>query len=396
MGFRFRRSVRIAPGLRINFGKTGMSLTAGGRGGSMTFGPRGVYSNWGIPGTGISYRSRIGGGTGQARRSPAVSSGPVEIAAKLRFDDQGYLVACDENGDKLPPKYTKLAIEQHPGLVKDLLREKCEEFNADVRSVLEIHRVTPPLEAFATFPDEDYPKGRPSLPEPRRVFFLAKLLPFLKRRVEAENERRREQYEADLSQWEQGKAAFEQEKSRFRQQFEVGRFHDASVMEEFLEKVLQGIGWPRETFVNFDIRRDGRQVLVDVDLPEIEDLPDTSAEISKTGRKVNFKKRSETQRRKDYMVHVHGIGFRMLGTVFAALPACSEVVVSAYSQRNDAATGNTNDEYLYSVRAERAEWERINFSNLEQVDVVECLGRFEIVREMTKTGIFKAIVPFAG
>jgi hypothetical protein len=55
MGFRFRKSVRLAPGLRVNFGKTGTSLSVGGRGATTTISKRGVRNSIGIPGTGISH-----------------------------------------------------------------------------------------------------------------------------------------------------------------------------------------------------------------------------------------------------------------------------------------------------------------------------------------------------
>jgi hypothetical protein len=59
MGFRFQRRIRIAPGLRINLSKSGLSLTAGVRGASINVGKNGVYRNLGIPGTGLSHRTRI-------------------------------------------------------------------------------------------------------------------------------------------------------------------------------------------------------------------------------------------------------------------------------------------------------------------------------------------------
>ena len=65
--FRFRRSFRIAPGLRVNFGKRSVSLSAGGRGATVTAGPRGLWSNVGIPGTGLTYRQRFGGSSEQQR-----------------------------------------------------------------------------------------------------------------------------------------------------------------------------------------------------------------------------------------------------------------------------------------------------------------------------------------
>lgn len=55
MGFRFRRSIRIMPGVRLNLGKRGTSVSVGVRGAHVTVGPRGIRKTVGIPGTGISY-----------------------------------------------------------------------------------------------------------------------------------------------------------------------------------------------------------------------------------------------------------------------------------------------------------------------------------------------------
>ncbi len=53
--FRFRRSVKILPGVRWNFGKNSTSLSIGGRGAHYTFGTSGSRTTVGIPGTGLSY-----------------------------------------------------------------------------------------------------------------------------------------------------------------------------------------------------------------------------------------------------------------------------------------------------------------------------------------------------
>jgi hypothetical protein len=59
---RFRKTVKIAPGVKLNLSKSGPSLTVGGKGLSANLGNRGVYLNTGIPGTGISSRHKISGG----------------------------------------------------------------------------------------------------------------------------------------------------------------------------------------------------------------------------------------------------------------------------------------------------------------------------------------------
>lgn len=56
MNLRFRRSIKIAPGVRINISKSGLSTSVGGRG--LTWNSRGALTA-SIPGTGLSYRTNI-------------------------------------------------------------------------------------------------------------------------------------------------------------------------------------------------------------------------------------------------------------------------------------------------------------------------------------------------
>lgn len=61
MGWNFRKSVKILPGVRLNFGKKGLASTSfGPRGAKVNVGKKGVFLNTGIPGTGLSYRQKIG------------------------------------------------------------------------------------------------------------------------------------------------------------------------------------------------------------------------------------------------------------------------------------------------------------------------------------------------
>ena len=53
--FRFRRSIRILPGVRLNIGKTGISTSVGVRGAQVTLGRGKVRTTVGLPGTGLSY-----------------------------------------------------------------------------------------------------------------------------------------------------------------------------------------------------------------------------------------------------------------------------------------------------------------------------------------------------
>ncbi|RUW19297.1 DUF4236 domain-containing protein [Mesorhizobium sp. M1E.F.Ca.ET.041.01.1.1] len=64
MAFRFRRTVKIAPGLKLNIGKKSASVRVGGRGFGLTSGTTGSRISAGLPGTGLSYSKKLGGRQG--------------------------------------------------------------------------------------------------------------------------------------------------------------------------------------------------------------------------------------------------------------------------------------------------------------------------------------------
>ena len=55
MSWRFRRRLRVIPGVTLNIGKHGTSVSIGGRGAHVTYGRRGKRATIGLPGTGVSY-----------------------------------------------------------------------------------------------------------------------------------------------------------------------------------------------------------------------------------------------------------------------------------------------------------------------------------------------------
>lgn len=59
VGFRFRRSLSIFPGLRINLSGSGVSTSIGGRGATLNFSKRGVRGTVGLPGSGLSYSENL-------------------------------------------------------------------------------------------------------------------------------------------------------------------------------------------------------------------------------------------------------------------------------------------------------------------------------------------------
>lgn len=70
MGWRFRRTIRILPGVRLNLSKSGISTSLGGPGATLNFGKRGARATVGLPGTGISYSTRLGAGVAETGSDP--------------------------------------------------------------------------------------------------------------------------------------------------------------------------------------------------------------------------------------------------------------------------------------------------------------------------------------
>lgn len=78
MGLRFRKSVTLCKGVKLNFGKSGMSVSVGGKGYQKTINTKGqVTTSMGIPGTGIYYTDtkKIGGDKqSSSRRNTSISN----------------------------------------------------------------------------------------------------------------------------------------------------------------------------------------------------------------------------------------------------------------------------------------------------------------------------------
>lgn len=55
MPLRVRRSVRIAPGVKVNLNKGGASVSVGKKGATTNVSKSGTRSTVGVPGTGVSY-----------------------------------------------------------------------------------------------------------------------------------------------------------------------------------------------------------------------------------------------------------------------------------------------------------------------------------------------------
>jgi hypothetical protein len=436
MGTRFRRTMKIG-GVRINVGKHGFSTSVGPRGSSITIGKRGVYSNIGIPGTGISYRSKLGGtGSFQRSNSPATpTAGARSQTVSLNFildDETGETRWTDASGQPISDEYIKIAKKQNREIIVTMLESGSEKINNKIDSLLKIYLSTPSPDTIISYtplpysevmpspPDKSsYVAKKPTEPDLKKQNFLSQRVSFLSKSIEQSNEKMIAEYQIELakaeqkqieltnklsvdykiyqeklSHWQEEKDIFEQEQLRLKNYVDVERISNPEAMQDFLEEHLDSLEWPLETNISFEVDNGGTQVWVDIDLPEIEMMPIKIAKVNHSKLNLTITDLSKTQQLRNYLTHIHAIAFRIAGEVFVALPTIHEVILSGYSQRLNRRTGQVGNEYLYSIKVQRNIWENINFARLESLDVVDCFEMFDIRRTISKAGIISPIEPF--
>ncbi len=391
MALRFRKSFKLAPGIRINAGSGGLSWNLGPRGASLSLGKRGAYFNTGIPGTGLSSRTRL---DGPAASPPRATPKTVSVKISVEVSDTGEIRFTDGNGNSVNETFIEAAKKQQGDVIRGLVQRKCFEINRQIEALGELHYDTPsPTLAPACF-SVTFSDARPVEPFPVTYGILARLFAKQRAKIDEVNATAQRRYATAMRAWSMAKEEFNQENDRIQTVFAGAMRGEPQHMQSWLEKSLQDIVWPQETNVDLAISEDGVRATVDVDLPEIENMPNKTASAAQRQFRLTVKDIGPAQIQKLYMRHVHAIGFRLLGETFSQLPTVREIILSGYSQRPSKATGQVSDEYLYSVRCERAEWATMNFTNLTLIDPVESLGQFELRRNMSKTGVFKPIEPF--
>ncbi|WP_163558368.1 DUF4236 domain-containing protein [Halomonas sp. NO4] len=406
MGFRFQRRITLAPGIRLNLSKRGLGLSVGPRGASLSVGPSGVHGHAGIPGTGLAYRQKLktrnrrvsGSSGGAGRSSPAATLDALltqgkTLPVQLEVGPQGGIRYFHGDGTPMSEGEVRVLRRHARQSLREQLERHCQRLNEDLYRLGRLHEETPhpDMNGYTT---RDFEEPPPQPPQPQQPAWWHLLWPPAKRRLEEENRRRQAAFDEAYRAWEWCKAEHDAAEFARHQRESDGVRHDPDAMEQTLRERLEEIDWPRETAIDFDLGSDVSTIAVDIDLPGVDEMPDRYWTMPAKQVKLTSRKLSDTRQSELYRDHVHGIAFRVLGAVFARLPAVQEARISGYRQITDPATGGERDQYLFSVKVARKQWDRIHFDQLEQVDPVAAMEAFTLRRDMTKTGIFRDIEPF--
>lgn len=94
MGYRFRKTIRIAPGVRLNLSKSGMSTSIGRPGATLNLGKRGPRGTVGVPGSGLSFSAPLSPSGGGAQQSSG-SCGCLTLLGVIGF--LALMATCSQN-----------------------------------------------------------------------------------------------------------------------------------------------------------------------------------------------------------------------------------------------------------------------------------------------------------
>ena len=164
MGLRFKKKEKICKGVKVNFSKSGASLSLGGRGHSVNFGGRGTRTTIGIPGTGLTYSSKLGGthkpksshkntATRSISRSNTVA---VPKSVQLKMSPDGRVEIQDENGNVITDQSVvrrikdtdsyKNMVKNLEGQRQDMLERAYNEAKAENDKFIEIYKSSPQVD----------------------------------------------------------------------------------------------------------------------------------------------------------------------------------------------------------------------------------------------------------
>ena len=323
---RFRKSIQICKGVKLNLSKSGASLTLGpGKGVSMNVGTKGAYFNWSIPGTGVYDRVRVDtllkdklGGLFGAKAEEE----PQEEKKSSRTASKSTGKSAEKSAGKSAAKSTgkstaKTSSGSASGKTAAGVSEEELERLENEAALIQVHQLAPDVPAKAS-----------------------------------------------------------------------GAM-DAGTAEQAIEAWLSEAEAPIAFSVQTEAVPEKKLIMVDLDLPEIEDMPQDKLTQLADGT-LKIKKKSQKESREDYKTCVFGLGEYVAGNVFGLVPAAERIAVSAYTQRRGEKTGDAEDVFIYSVVFERSAFKK-GYQKKEPAEFCDGMkSRYYVLA----SGVMKQIAPF--
>jgi len=434
MGYRYSRRIRICKGVHLNVSKSGIGISLGVRGASISTGPRGTYINTGIPGTGITYRQKIGSTTYTSYNSKTLAERDYQPGSTFEFhidnDGNESFLLIDSSGKPFTNEefIRKIKRTSEYKEIAEKARKAKYDFNKKQNDeIVYIYKSTPQIITV-----EDVIKERDNTdnikqnyyyaspfnePQPKTTDFYNEAYSFAKATVKTRkfwkkksliihatyekmdelykkafedwNNRRDTHFEKERKIKEEKDAEYKKEYEKLiaerKQTYEQVLNPSKEYLQDTVSDVLSQVELPIDFSIDYAVV--GKNIELDIDLPEIEDLPQTTTSILQSG-KLSIKKKTISDLNKDYATSVVGLSFFFAGLLFNISPSIENISMAGYTQRLSKKTGNIEDQYVYSVTFTRREFSKLNVKN---IDPVEAIKNFEHIIDLSSKFELKTI-----
>jgi hypothetical protein len=413
-------------GVRVNFSKTGMSLTAGARGASINISQRGTYLNTGIPGTGLYDRTKINPSPSFTSPNPHPLSDDSNngISITIGIDNGGKYYIKGKNGEVISDESLLMKIKKTE-VYKNKIIELSEKFANDMNletetfveiykhsekiiSVLEIQKRLSNL-ILQKYIKKEFTGRKPNeidikyeveseakrniksiafwkLKEMRQEYFnrefplrFQKAVDFFNKSIQEHNEN---ESNLEIEKNEEYLKIFNQEKKSLEDFLEGGK----DFVESNLESFLKTMTLPVNFSVSFEYDQECGVLKVDLDLPEIEDLPTSKAATLSSG-KIKVKDKSQKEIKEQYLICVTGLSFFFASHFFNISTRIKEILISGFTQRINKKIGQVHDDYIYSVI-----FNRDKFINIDTKKIVPYLALEEFEHRINYSKVWELMV----
>lgn len=322
---RFRKSIKVTKGVKLNLSKGGASFTLGsGAPVSLNVGTKGAYLNWSIPGTGVYDRVRLD---------------------KLLKDKLGGVFG-----------FGTAAAEEEEETLETAEKKSAKKTGAKTAS----KKTTKSTTAKKAASSKAAAKKEPARPSDGEMDAIAQEIALV---------------------------------NIHRQAIDVGKKAsgtlDADKVEADIEDWLSESEAPIEFSVQPEVLPEKSAIMIDLDLPEIEDMPQNKLAELADGT-IKIKKKTKKEQMEDYRTCVFGLGEYVASHMFAVAPAAKKVIVSAYTQRRSEKTGDLLDVFIYSVVFARADFTK----DYQEKDPYEFCQKLPSRFYVLASGLMKEIAPF--
>lgn len=433
-------------GISTSFGGRGFSTSVGKRGVRMNVGVPGTGLSYNTKIAGGSKRKSSGkssparpsrpSGTHGSLASRSASPAPVApFNHKVRVTDAGEILFVCPDGSVVEDKDLIAQLKRHPAYRErkgffeakalEKSKEHAERIQEETDSFIDIYRLSPAIHSRAayeerlatlvpqTYAREEYGAAPPTLQgvrsqlEAQAEHEVSALFPWKKQRLAQEwvDARVDGAFQAAMSEWEERKRNFDARQDEIarhenqrlqeaceeeRRCLELALAGDKDYVEDWIAEWLAGCELPVGIDVDFDYSPDAGALMIDLDLPEIENMPTTTTSQLASGK---YKEKNKTQKqiKEEYCRCVLGLVVLVASSMFNASPCIQRVVVSGYTQRRNKA-GDLQDDYIVSVDFGRDVMASLPYAEDDPMDTVL---RFPNRMNLTSSKIFKVIEPFA-